>query len=182
MDCIPFLLQEKQNLFKMNRRNFTQLAGATGLGLFSGATAFANLKQVSSKHVFNLPYAPHLGMFKHHAGSDPIDQLNFMADQGFTAFEDNGMRERDLALQEKMGRTMERRGIRMGVFVAHKIYWQKPNLASGDVSLREEFLDYIKKAIPVAKRVNAKWMTVVPGHVDLRQNMAYQTAHVIESL
>ena len=49
-------------------------------------------------------------------------------------------------------------------------------------ALREEFLDYIKKAIPVAKRVNAKWMTVVPGYVDLRQNMAYQTAHVVESL
>jgi len=29
-------------------------------------------------------------MFRHHAGNDPIDQLNFMADQGFTAFEDNG--------------------------------------------------------------------------------------------
>ena len=25
-----------------------------------------------------------LGMFRHHAGKDPIDQLNFMADQGFT--------------------------------------------------------------------------------------------------
>ncbi len=60
--------------------------------------------------------------------------------------------------------------------------WQKPNLANGDETLRVEFLDYIKKAIPVAKRVNAKWITVVPGHVDLRQNMAYQTAHVVESL
>ena len=182
MDCIQFQLQEKQNLFNMNRRNFTQLAGASGLGLFAGAAAFAKSNKAISKHVFNLPYAPHLGMFKHHAGNDPIDQLNFMADQGFTAFEDNGMRSREIALQEKMAQTMEKRGIRMGVFVAHEIYWQKPNLASGDQTLREEFLDYIKKAIPVAKRVNAKWMTVVPGHVDLRQNMAYQTAHVVESL
>ena len=54
----------------------------------------------------------------------------------------------------------------MGVFVAHKIYWQKPNLASGNLEFREEFLDYIKKSISVAKRVNAKWITVVPGHVD----------------
>ena len=182
MDCIQFQLQEKQNLFNMNRRNFTQLAGASGLGLFAGAAAFAKSNKAISKHVFNLQYAPHLGMFKHHAGNDPIDQLNFMADQGFTAFEDNGMRSREIALQEKMAQTMEKRGIRMGVFVAHEIYWQKPNLASGDQTLREEFLDYIKKAIPVAKRVNAKWMTVVPGHVDLRQNMAYQTAHVVESL
>ena len=165
----------------MNRRNFTQLAGMSGLGLFSSHPIFAS-EISTNKHNFNLAYAPHLGMFRHHAGNDPIDQLNFMADQGFTAFEDNDMRKREVTLQEKMAKTMANRGLDMGVFVAHEIYWQKPNLASGDIALREEFLDYIKKAIPVAKRVNAKWMTVVPGRVDLRQNMAYQTAHVVESL
>jgi len=30
--------------------------------------------------------------------------------------------------------------------------------------------------------VNAKWMTVVPGHIDPRQDMGYQTAHVVEAL
>ena len=166
----------------MNRRDFTQLAGVSGIGLFTGAPAFARTRQSAPKNTFNLAYAPHLGMFRHHAGNDPIDQLNFMADQGFTAFEDNGMRTREVVLQEKMAKTMEKRGLRMGVFVAHEIYWQKPNLANGDETLRTEFLDFIKKAIPLAKRVNAKWITVVPGHVDLRQNMAYQTAHVVESL
>lgn len=166
----------------MNRRKFNQVAGTTGLGLFSGVSAFASAKKEFQPYAFNLHYAPHLGMFNQHAGDDPIDQLNFIADQGFTAFEDNDMRNRDVTLQEKMAQTMQKRGLRMGVFVAHQIYWQKPNLASGDLTLREEFLDYIKKAIPVAKRVNAKWMTVVPGHVDLRQNMAYQTTHVVESL
>ena len=34
----------------------------------------------------------------------------------------------------------------------------------------------------MAKRVNAKWMTVVPGHVDMRMDMGYQTANVIEAL
>ena len=165
----------------MNRRNFTQLAGMSSLGFLS-IPSFLKSNAPLAPHQFNLNYAPHLGMFRHHAGKDPIDQLNFMADQGFTAFEDNDMRNRPIELQEKMAATMAKRGLRMGVFVAHKIYWQKPNLASGDPALRAEFLDFIKKAIPVAKRVNAKWMTVVPGHVDLRQNMAYQTAHVIESL
>src|SRR6056300_1498619 len=165
----------------MNRRNFTQLAGLNGLGMLSTTSALGAQKS-AAKYNFNLAYAPHLGMFRNHVGNDPIDQLNFMADQGFTAFEDNDMRNREVATQEKMAATMAKRGLRMGVFVAHQIYWQKPNLASGDQALREEFLDYIKKAIPVAKRVNAKWMTVVPGHVDLRQNMAYQTAHVVESL
>lgn len=165
----------------MNRRNFTKASALAGVGL-AATPLWAGTTEATVSYKYNLHYAPHLGMFRHHAGEDPIDQLNFMADQGFTAFEDNDMRNREVALQEKMAATMEKRGLRMGVFVAHQIYWQKPNLASGDANLRAEFLEYIKKAIPVAKRVNAKWMTVVPGHVDLRQNMAYQTAHVVESL
>lgn len=165
----------------MKRRTFAQTTALAGLGL-STIPLWARQNKVGAPYKYNLKYAPHLGMFRHHAGNDPIDQLNFMADQGFTAFEDNDMRNRELSLQEKMAQTMEKRGLQMGVFVAHQIYWQKPNLASGDPELRAEFLNYIKEAIPVAKRVNAKWMTVVPGHVDLRQNMAYQTAHVVESL
>ncbi len=165
----------------MNRRDFTKASIMAGVGLAS-TNSFADNYNYVKAYNYNLKYAPHLGMFRHHAGNNPIDQLNFMADQGFTAFEDNDMRKRDVSLQEKMAKTMEKRGLSMGVFVAHEIYWQKPNLASGNLNLRAEFLDFIKKAIPVAKRVNAKWMTVVPGHVDLRQNMSYQTAHVVESL
>lgn len=131
---------------------------------------------------FQLKYAPHLGMFKHSAGDDPIDQLYFMADQGFTAFEDNGMKGREVALQERMASTMKKRGIQMGVFVAHTIYWNRPNLASGDQSYREEFLKEIKESVEVAKRVNATWMTVVPGHLDLRKNIGYQTSNVVEIL
>ena len=73
-------------------------------------------------------------------------------------------------------------GMSMGVFVAHKIYWREPNLTSGNKELQKEFLENIKGSIPVAKRVNARWMTVVPGYVDLTKKMAYQTANVIESL
>lgn len=147
-----------------------------------GAFSYASNLNEKMKYNFNLKYAPHLGMFKNYAGEDPIDQLNFMADQGFTAFEDNGMRTRDVMVQEAMAKTMQKRDIEMGVFVAHEIYWKEPNLASGNLEKRTEFLDYINKSVEVAKRVNAKWMTVVPGHVDLKQSMGYQTAHVVESL
>lgn len=131
---------------------------------------------------FTLDFAPHLGMFRGSAGEDPLDQLGFMADAGFRSFEDNEMRNRPVALQEAMARLMAERGLRMGVFVAHTIYWDRPNLASGDAALREEFLGEIRAAVTVAQRVNARWMTVVPGYLDLRQDMGYQTAHVVESL
>ena len=59
-------------------------------------------------------------MFKNSAGEDPIDQIKFMADQGFTAFEDNGMMGRDVALQEKIGKTLADLNLTMGVFVVQK--------------------------------------------------------------
>lgn len=168
----------------MKRRSFIKSSLLTSAAVAGGGqVASANAFDKSSvEPAFKLKFAPHLGMFKHHAGDDPIDQLNFMADQGFSAFEDNGMKGREVALQEKMASTMAKRGITMGVFVAHTIYWNEPNLASGKEDLREEFLSEIKESVDVAKRVNAKWMTVVPGHLDLRLDMGYQTANVVESL
>ena len=165
----------------MNRRNFTKTTVLAGMGI-SKSSLLLNKTVIEPAYNYNLHYAPHLGMFKNHVGNDPIDQLNFMADQGFTAFEDNDIRKRETNLQEKMASIMIKRGLRMGVFVAHKIYWKKPNLTSGNISSRKEFLNYINKAISVAKRVNAKWMTVVPGHLDLRQDISYQTANVVETL
>jgi len=169
----------------MKRRRFIHTSLLSSAAIVTGCAAQSSTlvaKQKSIADPFNLNFAPHLGMFKHHAGEDPIDQLNFMADQGFRAFEDNNMRTRDIAMQEKMASVMVNRGIEMGVFVAHQIYWKVPTLAKGDDESRAEFLDYITKAVDVAKRVNAKWMTVVPGHVDLRQDMGYQTTHVTETL
>ncbi|MDO5972344.1 TIM barrel protein [Flavivirga aquimarina] len=171
----------------MDRRIFIKksatAASFLGLGLtgLNALNTSGNQKNIALNS-FKLNYAPHLGMFKHHAGESPIDQLSFMADEGFTAFEDNGMKNRSVKTQDAMTKVMIDRGIKMGVFVAHKISWKEPNLSSGNLEKREAFLNDIKASVEVAKRVNAKWMTVVPGHVDLKQNMGYQTKHVIETL
>lgn len=170
----------------MERRNFIKNTLSTSLGasiLPVGAFAYTkNSEKTTQKHAYKLNYAPHIGMFKNLAGDDVLDQLNFMADQGFTAFEDNGMPHRSVDQQNAIAKVLEKRGMTMGVFVAHKIYWTEPNLTSGNLEKRAEFLKEIKASVEVAKRVNAKWMTVVPGFVDLRQEHGYQTAHVVESL
>jgi len=169
----------------MQRRDFIKKSALTSVGITSGSLLYSNTlsqNKEAQPPKFRLKYAPHLGMFRHSAGDDPIDQLKFMADQGFTAFEDNGMKGREVSLQEKMATTMSKLGIQMGVFVAHKIYWKEPNLASGKKEWRDEFLEDIRTSVECAKRVNAKWMTVVPGHLDLRQDMGYQTANVVETL
>lgn len=167
----------------MKRRQFINRSALAGGALMTGSiSAMASSRKKTTLPNFKLNYAPHLGMFKSLAGEDPIDQLNFMADQGFTAFEDNGMKGRSPELQKKMAATMAKRNMQMGVFVAHKIYWREPNLAGGKEDMRLEFLEHIRESVEVAKRVNATWMTVVPGFVDLRKDMGYQTANVVESL
>ena len=165
----------------MKRRNFIQNSTLTAASLMAVNPLFSN-NNSNPNHVYNLNYAPHFGMFKNHAGSDIFNQLEFIKDQGFKAFEDNGMKNRDVKTQEIIGNFLSKNNMKMGVFVAHKIYWNEPNLASGDLNKRSEFLNDISTSIDVAKRVNAKWMTVVPGHLDLRKDMNYQTQNVIETL
>ena len=165
----------------MNRRNFIINSAFASTALISTNYLFSSDTD-NSRYNFNLNYAPHLGMFTNSAGTDPVDQLKFMYDQGFTAFEDNNMKKRDVNLQNRLADFMSKNNMQMGVFVAHTIHWKEPNLASGNIEKRNQFLDEISQSVEVAKRVNAKWMTVVPGHLDLRLNIAYQTSNVVESL
>ena len=168
----------------MKRRSFIKksMAIASAPFITSGLLARTIWEKSTGKKPFNLNYAPHFGMFKHNAGDDPIDQLQFMYDHGFRSLEDNGMKSRPKSDQNKIAKKMSRLGMDMGVFVAHKIYWREPNLTSGDKELHDEFVQNVKDSIEIAKRVNARWMTVVPGHVDLKKEMAYQTANVVEAL
>lgn len=170
----------------MERRNFLKnsllstAAVAAGTTISAAATA-PNATPIARK--FKLKYAPHFGMFENSAGKDPIEQLKFMADQGFTAMEDNSMMGRTPELQSKIGETMAKLGMTMGVFVVSFDNWPlSTSLTSGDKEWREKFLKTCHQAVETAKRVNAKWMTVVPGNYARQLPMGIQTANVIESL
>jgi hydroxypyruvate isomerase len=173
----------------MDRRRFL---GATAGALAAGVThpAFAGQAPAAppprpawvAKRTFKLKYAPHLGMFAGSAGKDPLDQLRFMADNGFTAFEDNGMMNRPPELQQQMGDLMTRLGITMGVFVIRTGGNNSNNFTSGKPEDAGTFVKACTDAVDVAKRCNAKWMTVVPGNFDRRLPLDMQTAHVVDTL
>ena len=168
----------------MRRRNFikTSLIASAIPTVGGFLYSQSNSNRIKKSEPFNLLYAPHFGMFNHHSGSDLVDQIQFMYDMGFRSLEDNGMKERSLSDQKRIAKIMNKLDMKMGVFVAHKIHWDFPNLTSGDKKYQDLFVKDIKDSIEVAKRVNAKWMTVVPGYVDLGKEMAYQTTNVIEAL
>ncbi|HKI88493.1 MAG TPA: TIM barrel protein [Draconibacterium sp.] len=169
----------------MKRRNFIKNTAASGIAI-SGLTGFmgatASESKTSAAANFHLKYGPHFGMFKNSAGDDLIDQIKFMADQGFTAFEDNGMMKREPQLQEKIGETLAKLGMKMGVFVVDKGGNMANTLAAGKKENIDIFLDGCRRAVDVAKRVNATWMTVVPGGFERRLPIGMQDANVIEAL
>lgn len=171
----------------MNRKAFIRngliagTAAIAGPGVL-GAKASGTDSNRQDTHTFNLNYAPHFGMFRHHAGNDPIDQLKFMAEAGFTAFEDNGMMGRSTQMQNKIGDTLARLDMKMGVFVIDKGGNSANSLAAGKQEYVDIFLDGCRRAVDVARRVNAKWMTVVPGDFQRHLPIGIQTANVIEAL
>jgi len=176
--------EQKETIYsgsRISRRSFIGAAAAAAVALSTGPANGQVVTTPTNKRKFKLKYAPHFGMFKRHAGKDHIDQIKFMAENGFTAMEDNGMMRRSEQLQNKIARQMERLGMTMGVFVAGFDFGQK-NFVSSDKSIRRMLVDRMKQAVEVAKRVNAKWCTVVPGAFDPRLEPAYQTANVIENL
>ncbi len=159
----------------MERRNFLKTgAAAAGAAALTGGEVMAQ-----KKNNFKLKYAPHFGMFKHHAGDDMMDQLQFMADVGFTAIEDNGMGGRSVDDQKKIARKMEQLDMTMGVFVSNANFSKKTFVHKEN---RDALVAQMKQMVEVAKRVNAKWTTVVPDAYDPNMEWEYQTANVIENL
>lgn len=165
----------------MNRRDFVKGSLAAGAISAVATDAFSNGMK-ANKHKFNLKYAPHFGMFQNSAGKDIFSELQFMADQGFTALEDNGLLGRTVEVQEKLGKELQRLGMTMGVFVIDGGDNWKTSLASGKQEFKDNFVKTCRTSVEVAKRVNAKWATVVPGFYDRNLPIGIQTANVIDAL
>ncbi|MGZ8524401.1 MAG: hydroxypyruvate isomerase family protein [Chitinophagaceae bacterium] len=169
----------------MNRRNFVRTGLLAGAAVSATAKVFGKENNTMSQKdkPFNLNYAFHDGMFKNHGGGDFIDQIKFAYDKGFRSIEDNGMMGRPAEVQKKIGDTLAKLGMTMGVFVITSDNWHwKTSLASGKQEWIDKMVKDCKEAVEVAKRCNAKWATVVPGNYERSLSFEYQTANVITAL
>jgi hydroxypyruvate isomerase len=169
----------------MKRRNFIG-AGLTAVSTLMVGTGFAQSDKKSSSPLagkpFKLNYAPHDGMFKNHGGNDFVDQIKFMADQGFRSIEDNGLLGRPVAEQERIGKTLAQLGMTMGVFVVEGGDNWKISFTTGKQEFKDNFIKTCHQSVEAAKRVNAKWMTVVPGFFERTIPIGIQTANVVDIL
>lgn len=179
----------------MERRNFLQQSALTGASLLAGASVLgasdSRATQADSStealakadKPFNMLYGFHDGMFKNNGGADFIDQIKYAHERGFRAIEDNGMMGRTPEMQKKVGDTLAKLGMTMGVFVitSDNWHWSK-TLTTGKQEWIDKMVKDCKEAVEVAKRCNAKWATVVPGNFDRSISLEYQTANVVNAL
>lgn len=167
----------------MKRSEFIKNSGLLAGGTLLAADTFGNSLTSKAKNTtFNLDYAPHQGMFRTSAGSNFLDEIKYMHDLGFRSIEDNGMPGRSVEEQTKVGELLAKLGMRMGVFVVPKGGNGANTLAAGKQEHIDIFLQGCKQSVEIAKRVNAKWVTVVPGDYERRLPIGVQTANVIEGL
>ncbi len=167
----------------MQRRKFMQQSALAGASVLTAAMSKASATQHQAQdNPFHLNYAIHDGMFKNSAGADFTDQIKYAYDLGFRAMEDNGMTGRSADMQKKIGDTMAKLGMTMGVFVIDKGGNGANSLATGKQEYTDIFLKGCRQAVEVAKRVNATWVTVVPGDFDRSRSPDMQTANVISAL
>jgi hydroxypyruvate isomerase len=163
---------------KISRRGLMASAAAAAVAFSAGAS---KSRAATATKKFKLKYAPSFGQFTQHAGNDLIDQLKFMADQGFSAMFDNGMMGKPADLQEKIAKEMSRLDMTLGPFVLYADFGKK-SFVTRDKEIRDMLIDKMKQGVECAKRVNAKWALVVPGHFDEGLEWDYQTANVIDNL
>lgn len=163
----------------MDRRTFLAAVATSGCAMIDSQHALAEDK---ASRKFKMNFAPHFGMFAESAGDDLLDQLRFAAEHGFRSWEDNPMKDRTIEEQTKIAREMERIGMEMGVISALKGVWKAVNFAGEDQAARDQILDAMRGIVEIAKRVNTKYLTVVPGLSDPKLPYEYQIANCIELL
>ena len=175
----------------MNRRTFLHNTLATAALVAAGTRPAAAQSAPSPARAFTMKFGPHHGHFEAAAGKNILDQIRFAHDAGFRAWEDNGLPGREVQVQEEMGRLFASLGMTMGVFVAfadfrnpvfsgHRLDVDKRG--RDPAAVRDMLRARMRQAVEVARRVNAKWATVVPGAVDPSVPFEYQTKNTVEML
>jgi hydroxypyruvate isomerase len=167
----------------ISRRRFIGSATLAAAALTVNPLRAAGGQKAAKANVsgFKLKYAPSLGMFETHAGKDPLDQIRFMADQGFRAMFDNGLMNREAAPQQAIARELDRLHMDLGPFVAYADFKVK-SFVTKDSDVRKMLAEKMKTAVETARRTGAKWALAVPGRYDESLEWDYQTANVVDSL
>ncbi|MDB4437999.1 TIM barrel protein [bacterium] len=144
----------------MNRRNFTQLTGASIFGL-TGSSLLA--QAATSAPPFKAKFAPSPGQLFGGKGKKLgyVDQLKLAYDLGFRAWEDNGLNGQNNALLEKIAEFMKDKKMEFGVSVISNGKGAMFNKPTDDQ--KTKIKKDMERGIEVAKITGQTNMTMLPG-------------------
>ena len=169
----------------MNRRKFIRdgIGAAAAASLAAPGSVFSSPRtgSVPAGAKFKMRYAPSIGQFRGHAGTDLLAQIRFAADEGFTAMFDNGIMGRPPAEQDAIVREIAARGMILGPFVLYADFKVESYVLSSKEG-REMLLGKMREGVETMKRTNIKQALVVLGRYNQRMPWDYQTANVVENL
>ena len=92
----------------MKRRDFLSSSALATTGMALGLNRIFTR---SARRSFQLNYAPHFGMFGGSESGGFLNELDFMAEQGFKSLEDNDMKKRSIEDQQAIADRMEKHGM-----------------------------------------------------------------------
>lgn len=170
----------------MDRRDF--LLGATGAATLAAAAPVTAQNRAASDP-WKLRFAPHIGLtsldtplFKATVGTiDPIAHIELIEALGFAGVEDNCLKLRSPAEQERIGRALADRGLQMGCFVNNIDAWNKPLWNTTEASAQDQQRRDLLASIEAAKRTGGKFLTTISGR-DLRMPLGLQLENFAENL
>ena len=170
-----------------SRRDFIKKTTATGAAILAAPAVFGSEALLKKRKAgadntpFKLKYAPGFGMFKEHAGTDPIDNIRFCHDNGFRAMFDNGLMGRPVEEQTKIANEISRLGMELGPFVLYADF-SVTSFVLDKAETREMLINKMKEGVECFRRTGVKWALVVPGRYDEKLHRDFQTANVIDNL
>jgi hydroxypyruvate isomerase len=150
------------------------------------ATAFAAgpLQAMPTRQAvktFNMKFSPEFGIFAQAAGQDPLDQIRWGHDQGFTAWENTMLKERPADEQQKISDLVQKLGMQFGQFVG-TLTFKEVTFAGQNTSARDQVLREVRASVDIAKRMNTKFIHNVLGLADPKLPMDFQMANAAELL
>ncbi len=168
----------------MNRRTFFKKTLWAGVALPDANNLLTSLNAPGLKKAdqpFTMKFSPEFGIFADVAGNDPVDQIKWGHDQGFRAWENTMLKDRPVAEQERLSRTLQQLGMEFGQFVG-TLTFQEVTFAGRDKSLREKVLQDVRASVDIAKRMHTRFIHNVLGMADPKLPMDFQMANAIELL
>ncbi|NEU70094.1 TIM barrel protein [Spirosoma agri] len=130
---------------------------------------------------FKTLFSPEFGIFKGLAPPDPIDEIKWGYDQGFRAWENTFLKNRPVAEQERISKTVQKLNMAFGQFVG-TLTFTDVTFAGRDARLRESVLADVRASVEIAKRMNTRIIHNVLGVSDPKLPWDFQMANAIDLL